>query len=92
MPQPLLKLIHRQVAAAGDYFHTAIGKVASMTMQAKAQRFVARTGAKKHALHFAANNKTRDAHGFYLPIAALKEAGVIGPMKCFATLPSGAIR
>jgi hypothetical protein len=92
LPQPLLKLLHRHVAAAGNYFHTAIGKVACMTMQAKAQRLVARTGAKKHTLHFAADQETRDAHGRYLPIAALKEAGVIGPMKCFATLPSGAIR
>jgi len=103
--QPLLELPDRVIRTDGQYFHPAVRQVACVSAHPEPLRLLAGAGAEKHPLHLAADDEARRLHPAHdgighaaglgppaLAIAVSMSFAVTGPRKCFATLPSGAIR
>src|SRR4249919_4153107 len=105
MLQPLFELPDRVIRTNGQHFHPAIGQVSCVSAQPEPLRLFAGAGAEEHALDLAADDEARrldhahhgiaQAAGLGPPAFAMAVSmsfAVTGPRKCFATLPSGAIR
>lgn len=95
--QPAAERIQRVGATLRNHFHAAIGEVARMPDEAEFARARLGRGAEEHALHETGSEKASGRHaGYFAGVAAAiafsRSFVVTGPVKRFATRPSGAIR
>lgn len=100
--QPGVQSVQRGDLACRDDFDAAIRQILGKTSQTELERTRVCRGAEEHALHATGNEEARTRHaqdflasvaGCELSLIALSRSfPVIGPVKIFATVPSGAIR
>ena len=68
LPQPIFQFAQRRRFTAGKHFDSPVGKIPRITRKLEPQCLRARRSAKKHALHFSADEEFCGGHGITITV------------------------